>query len=58
MSGNRRQTKAPHGNVMSHPPAIFVGDSVGLDFLNSIATPIDTPVDWIADGEGLHAPGG
>ena len=36
-----------------HPPAIFVGDAVGLDFLNSIATPIDTPIDWIDDGEGL-----
>jgi predicted RNA-binding Zn ribbon-like protein len=37
---------------MDRPPAIFVGDAPGLDFLNSIATPIDTPVDWIADGEG------
>jgi predicted RNA-binding Zn ribbon-like protein len=35
------------------PPAILVGDAPGLDFLNSIATPVDTPVDWIADGEGL-----
>ena len=34
-------------------PAIFVGDARGLDFLNSIATPIDTPLDWIDDGEGL-----
>lgn len=34
-------------------PAIFIGDAPGLDFLNSIATPVDTPVDWIADGEGL-----
>ena len=33
-------------------PAIFVGDALGLDFLNSIATPVDTPVDWIGDGEG------
>jgi len=33
--------------------AIFVGDTPGLDFLNSIATPADTPVDWIEDGEGL-----
>jgi predicted RNA-binding Zn ribbon-like protein len=24
-----------------------------LDFLNSVATPVDTPIDWIADGEGL-----
>ena len=35
------------------PPAIFVGDAPGLDFLNSIATPVDTTVDWIGDGEGL-----
>jgi predicted RNA-binding Zn ribbon-like protein len=36
-----------------HPPAIFVADSPGLDFLNSIATPVDTPVDWIDSGAGL-----
>jgi predicted RNA-binding Zn ribbon-like protein len=35
-----------------HPPAIFIADAPGLDFLNSIATPVDTPIDWIADGEG------
>jgi predicted RNA-binding Zn ribbon-like protein len=39
---------------MDHrPPAIFVGDAPGLDFLNSIATPVDTPIDWIDDGDGL-----
>jgi predicted RNA-binding Zn ribbon-like protein len=32
---------------------MFIGDSPGLDFLNSIATPVDTPVDWINDGDGL-----
>ena len=38
---------------MEHrPPAIFVGDALGLDFLNSIATPVDTAIDWIDDGEG------
>jgi predicted RNA-binding Zn ribbon-like protein len=31
---------------------MFVADALGLDFLNSIATPVDTPVDWIEDGEG------
>jgi predicted RNA-binding Zn ribbon-like protein len=36
-----------------YPPAIFVGDALGLDFLNSIATPVDVPFDWIDDGEGL-----
>jgi predicted RNA-binding Zn ribbon-like protein len=35
------------------PPAIFVGDAPGLDFLNSIATPVDTVIDWIDDGEGF-----
>ncbi|HEY2873528.1 MAG TPA: CGNR zinc finger domain-containing protein [Reyranella sp.] len=34
------------------PPAMFVGDALGLDFLNSIATPVDTAIDWICDGEG------
>jgi predicted RNA-binding Zn ribbon-like protein len=36
-------------------PAIFVGDALGLDFLNSIATPVDTTIDWIDDGDGLLA---
>ena len=41
---------------MSQPfPALFLADSPGLDFLNSIATPVDVPVDWIGDGEGLLA---
>jgi predicted RNA-binding Zn ribbon-like protein len=35
--------------------AVFVADSPGIDFLNSIATPIDVPVDWIGDGAGLLA---
>ncbi|HEY9759281.1 MAG TPA: ABATE domain-containing protein [Oculatellaceae cyanobacterium] len=34
-------------------PAIFINDAPGLDFLNSIATPVDVAVDWIEDGEGL-----
>ena len=38
-----------------HPPAMFIADALGLDFLNSVATPVDTPVDWIDDGEGLLA---
>src|SRR5580698_3672500 len=35
------------------PPAIFIADSLGLDFLNSIATPVDTPVDWLDSGDGF-----
>ena len=37
---------------MNRPPALLVGAAPGLDFLNSIATPVDTPVDWLDDGEG------
>jgi predicted RNA-binding Zn ribbon-like protein len=36
-------------------PAIFIADSAALDFLNSVATPVDTEIDWIGDGEGLLA---
>jgi predicted RNA-binding Zn ribbon-like protein len=39
--------------VNHKPPAIFIADSLGLDFLNSIATPVDTPVDWLDSGDGL-----
>lgn len=34
-------------------PALFVADAIGLDVLNSVATPVDTPLDWLEDGEGL-----
>ncbi|OZI62564.1 CGNR zinc finger domain-containing protein [Bordetella genomosp. 11] len=39
----------------NHPPAIFIADATALDFLNSIATPVDTTIDWIDSGEGLLA---
>jgi predicted RNA-binding Zn ribbon-like protein len=52
-------TKAPHREIAptasKRPPAIFVADAVGLDFLNSVATPADTEIDWIDDGDGLLA---
>ena len=39
---------------MQHrPPAVFIADSLGLNFLNSIATPVDTPIDWLDSGDGL-----
>jgi predicted RNA-binding Zn ribbon-like protein len=42
--------------MASHrPPAIFLADALGLDFLNSVATPVDTEIDWIDDGDGLLA---
>lgn len=36
-----------------HSPAIFIADAPALDFLNSIATPVDEVIDWIDDGNGL-----
>jgi predicted RNA-binding Zn ribbon-like protein len=39
--------------VQHRPPAIFIADSLGLDFLNSIATPVDMPIDWLDSGGGL-----
>jgi predicted RNA-binding Zn ribbon-like protein len=32
---------------------MFIADSRGIDFLNSVATPVDVPVDSIRDGAGL-----
>jgi predicted RNA-binding Zn ribbon-like protein len=37
------------------PPPIFVADNAGLDFLNTIAVPVDTLVDWLSSGEDLLA---
>lgn len=34
-------------------PAFLIADDTGLDFLNSIATPVDTPIEWIDGGAGL-----
>jgi predicted RNA-binding Zn ribbon-like protein len=52
-------TKTPHREsaqtASQRPPAIFVADALGLDFLNSVATPMDTEIDWIDDGDGLLA---
>jgi predicted RNA-binding Zn ribbon-like protein len=37
------------------PAPIFVADSKGLDFLNSLATPVDTPVEWLGSGDDFLA---
>lgn len=37
----------------AHLPAVLVADAPGFDFLNSIATPLDVPVDWLRDGEAF-----
>jgi predicted RNA-binding Zn ribbon-like protein len=47
--------KRKKGKFVDRPPRVFVADDPGLDFLNSIGTPVDTVVEWIANGEDLLA---
>jgi len=37
------------------PSPIFIADAKGLDFLNSLATPVDTPIEWLGSGADLLA---
>lgn len=37
----------------NRPEPFFFADALGLDFLNSIATPVDEPVEWISSGDDL-----
>jgi predicted RNA-binding Zn ribbon-like protein len=37
------------------PPAMFIAGDPSLDFLNSIGTPVDKVVEWLADGKDLMA---
>ncbi|WP_109127126.1 ABATE domain-containing protein [Dyella sp. C11] len=34
-------------------PAVFIGDSVALDFLNTLTVRADDPYEWLLDGEAL-----
>ena len=44
-----------HPMTTTRPPPIFIADHLGLDFLNSIAVPVDAKVEWLASGEDLLA---
>jgi predicted RNA-binding Zn ribbon-like protein len=37
------------------PAPFFIGDDLALDFLNSVATPSDREIEWLADGGDLIA---
>ncbi|MGH7988315.1 MAG: CGNR zinc finger domain-containing protein [Candidatus Binataceae bacterium] len=39
----------------TRPPALLIAGDPSLDFLNSIGTPADTVVEWLANGEDLMA---
>jgi predicted RNA-binding Zn ribbon-like protein len=38
---------------LDRPPPFFVGNHLALDFLNTIATPQGTLIDWLCDGRDL-----
>jgi predicted RNA-binding Zn ribbon-like protein len=40
-------------SMPDRPPPFFVGHHLALDFLNTIATPRDVPVEWLRDGRDL-----
>jgi predicted RNA-binding Zn ribbon-like protein len=46
------QAKSPR---LANPgiPAFFLGNNTALDFLNSIASPVDVPIEWLGNGEAL-----
>ncbi|HEY4365717.1 MAG TPA: ABATE domain-containing protein [Steroidobacteraceae bacterium] len=48
-------SRANGSATASRPPALFIADALGLDFLNSIARPVDEVVEWIGCGEDLLA---
>ena len=37
----------------TRPPPFFIADNRGLDFLNTIAVPVETKVEWLTSGEDL-----
>jgi predicted RNA-binding Zn ribbon-like protein len=58
LSSSRWEPPKPAGQYMSaihtpRPSPFFVGDHLALDFLNTVATPSSTPIEWLADGADL-----
>jgi predicted RNA-binding Zn ribbon-like protein len=41
--------------TITRPTPFFIADNLGLDFLNTVAVPVDTQVEWLASGEDLLA---
>jgi hypothetical protein len=39
--------------MTTRPAPFFIADHVGLDFLNTIAVPVDTEVEWLASAADL-----
>jgi predicted RNA-binding Zn ribbon-like protein len=41
--------------TLTRPAPFFIGDDKALDFLNSVATPAGSEIDWLANGKDLIA---
>jgi predicted RNA-binding Zn ribbon-like protein len=41
--------------IATRPLPFFIADNLGLDFLNTLAVPVDTKVEWLTSGEDLLA---
>ena len=41
--------------MADRPPAMFLAEAAGLDFLNTLAIPVDVEVEWLGSGEDLLA---
>ncbi len=49
--GDRNRRNA--GMTEGLPPALFLADALGLDFLNSVAAPSDRQIEWLGTGKNL-----
>ena len=45
----------PTVSTAVRPPPFFLADSLALDFLNSVASPAGSVIEWISNGEDLVA---
>lgn len=50
---NKNMGKIQNETPEALPPAMRVGDHLALDFLNTIASPKGTPIDWLGQGDQL-----
>src|SRR6201996_7865057 len=48
-------TKGALRMTADRPPALFLAEAAGLDFLNTLAIPVDAEVEWLGSGEDLLA---
>ena len=53
MAADGKRSKRFELTTDKRPAPFLIADARALDFLNSLATPVDTPVEWIESGQDL-----